>query len=167
MKFFIEIFLSKLRNEKKYTPEPGEQGMINGKEPGEAIVNLTKLRRDKAARSHLFEKYYNMCFLDKDPEDDGGDTSDESVWEHRVIQNVVWGRRLGHVVDTVIISTNDDPPDQVTAQTYQINAALLSMIRDSPHNTRRIKSQINVNLTVDSDPDSSESDAPAGHIASI
>jgi len=88
------------------TIEPGEQRWINGKEPGEPAVTLTRLRKDKAARSGLFEKYYNMCFVDTDPENDkpeGGDLSDESEWEHRVIQNVVWARRKGFVVESIII----------------------------------------------------------------
>ena len=48
--------------------EPGEQGKINGREPGQPRVSLTNLRKDKTAQSWLFEKYYNMSFVDKNPE---------------------------------------------------------------------------------------------------
>ena len=48
--------------------ETGEQGKINGREPGQPRVGLVKLRIDKSAVSWLFEKYYNMTFVDKNPE---------------------------------------------------------------------------------------------------
>ena len=40
--------------------EPGEQGRINGKEPGEDPVSLGRLKRDNAAKGWLFTKYYDM-----------------------------------------------------------------------------------------------------------
>ena len=61
----------------------GEQGHINGKEPGEETVLLTKLKRDRSAQLWLFEKYYPMHFVDKTP-DGGADAEpneDESTWE--------------------------------------------------------------------------------------
>ena len=80
------------------TITPEEQGWINGKEPGKPQVSLTQLRKNKSARSGLFEKYFKMAFLDKNPEDDDDvDVNDESNWEHRVIQNVGWTRRKGYV----------------------------------------------------------------------
>ena len=125
--------------------EPGEQGKINGREPGQPRVSLTNLRKDKHAQSWLFEKYYNMSLVDKNPsEEDDTDVpplADPTKWEHRRIQNVVWGRRVGWVVDTVIIG--DDSGD---TETYYIDEFLLRMIRDSTANSRRIKSKI-VNLT--------------------
>ena len=150
------------------TITPREQGWINGKEPGKPVVSLTKLRKDKTAQSGLFEKYYKMCFLDKNPEDedeDDFDVDDEANWEHRVIQNVVWSRRKGYVVETVIMPTDSEEADQATKETYKININLLKMIRLSPHNTRRIKSQMNaVAQSADTDnppasPHNSDSDS--------
>ena len=45
--------------------EPGELGRITGREPEQPVVSLTKLKKDHAAKSWLFNKYYNMCFVDK------------------------------------------------------------------------------------------------------
>ena len=50
--------------------ESGEQGRINGREPGQPVVGLTELKKDHAAKSWLFNKYYNICFVDKTPETD-------------------------------------------------------------------------------------------------
>ena len=63
--------------------EPGEQGRINGREPGQPIVGLTQLKRDNAAKSWLFDKYYLMQFVNKNPEGDASDEPllDESLWE--------------------------------------------------------------------------------------
>ena len=75
--------------------EPGEQARINGREPDQPAIPLTQLKKDNAAKSWLFEKYYNMCFVDKNPESEGSDApslSDEEDWEHRVVRNVVWWR---------------------------------------------------------------------------
>ena len=68
--------------------EPGEQGKINGKEPGEPEVNLTDLHKDHVAKSWLFEKYFDMHFLDKNLHGaaDDGPLEDESEWEHHVIE---------------------------------------------------------------------------------
>ena len=122
------------------TIESDEQGKVNGREPGQPRVSLTDLRKDKAAQSWLFEKYFNMSFVNRNPESDDPDAPplpDQSKWEHRRIQNVVWSRRIGWVVDTVIIG--DDSGD---SQTYFIDALLHRMIRDSPANSRQIKSKI-------------------------
>ena len=63
--------------------EPGEQGRINGREPGAPVVGLTQLKRDAAAKSWLFEKYYNMNFLDKNPEGDDDEPAlqNQDEWE--------------------------------------------------------------------------------------
>ena len=84
--------------------EPGEQGKINGREPGEPVVRLTALKRDNVAKSWLFEKYYNMFFVDKNPEGDAdADALDnEEDWEHRVIHNVVRWRHKGYAVETAL-----------------------------------------------------------------
>ena len=115
--------------------EPGEQGRINGREPGAPRVNLTQLRKDHSARSWLFEKYYKMCLVDKSPE--GDDLSDEDEWEHRTIRDIKWWRSKGYTVETVLRDSPDDPE----VQRYFINTTLHQMIRDSPHNTRPMASQ--------------------------
>ena len=43
---------------------------INGKEPGQPKVSLTQLKKDKGSQSWFFEKYYNMTFVDKNPDAD-------------------------------------------------------------------------------------------------
>ena len=65
--------------------EPGEQGEINGREPGAPVVALTQLKRDAAAKSWLFEKYYNMNFLDRNPEgvDDDPPLQNQDEWERK------------------------------------------------------------------------------------
>ena len=120
--------------------EPGEQGRINGKEPGKPTVTLTNLRKDNIAKSWLFEKYYGMKFVDKNPEGDAedDDLTDESCWEHRVIKNIVWWRLHGYSVETHLYG---DPESQ-SIEKYLINSTLHNMIRDSPHNTRPICSQV-------------------------
>ena len=81
----------------------------------------------------------------EEPDPDAGPLADPSKWEHRKIQNVVWARRQGHVVDTVIIDHDDDGE---TTEDYVIDETLMQMIRASPHNTRQIKSKvINPNST--------------------
>ena len=121
--------------------EIGEQRKINGREPGEAVVPLTQLKKDNAAKSWLFEKYYKMCFLDKNPEAETAadePLSDEEDWEHRVITNVVWWRHRGYAVETALYGS----PESQSIEKYQINSHLHEMIRDSPHNVRSMASQI-------------------------
>ena len=139
--------------------EPGEQGRIDGKEPGQPIVRLTQLKRDNAAKSWLFDKYYQMEFVDKNPEGDADDEplDDESLWERtcvsclfdshhahhthmhshstidRVIKDIVWCRRQGYVVETAL---RGGGVSNQSIQIYDINVTLHDMIRDSPHNTR-------------------------------
>ena len=153
--------------------EPGEQGKINGKEPGQPRVSLTQLRADKSAVSWLFEKYYNMVFVDKNPEADEADAEileDASLWEHRRVINIVWSRRLGYVADTMLIGdTSDD-----NCERYIIDTTLIEMIRASPHNTRRMKSMLHVTLTQpDPNPDVNQtqpdpdSDTPSGEVEDV
>ena len=122
--------------------EPGEQGRINGKEPDQPAVTLTTLRRDNAAKSWLYEKYINMNFLDKNPEQgpDAPALEDETEWEHRVVTNVVWYRRKGHAVETAIRGAT---VDNQSHEKYFINEKLLQMIRMSPYNTKTMASQLN------------------------
>ena len=119
--------------------EPGEQGRINGQEPGQPPVTLTNLKKDNVAKSWLFEKYYGIKFVDKNPEGDAedDDLQDDSGWEHRVIKNIVWWRHQGYAVETHLYG---DPESQ-SIERYLINSTLHKMIRDSPHNTRQMSSQ--------------------------
>ena len=143
--------------------EDGEQGKINGKEPGQSVVPLTRLRKDNAAKSWLFEKYIHMHFVDKNPEGLAGDDplEDESEWEYRVIVNVVWWRSHGHAVLTKLVNVTTD--DQVIEK-YLINDSLHTMIRDSTHNVKRMASEINAAATATTDPDpaGATSTTPAG-----
>ena len=118
--------------------EPGEQGRINGREPGAPVVSLTDLRKNQASKSWLFEKYYNLCFLDKNPEGNDGDPplENESQWEHRIIKNIVWWRRNGFSVESCLYGTHE------SIDKYLITPTLHEMIRDSPHNTCEMYTQI-------------------------
>ena len=119
--------------------ESGEQRRINGQEPGQPPITLTNLKKDNAAKSWLFEKYYGIKFVDKNPEGDAedDDLQDDSCWEHRVIKNIVWWKKKGYAVDTHLYG---DPESQ-SIERYLINSTLHKMIRDSPHNTRQMSSQ--------------------------
>ena len=119
--------------------ELGELGRITGREPGQPVVSLTALKRDHAAKSWLFNKYYNICFVDKNPEGnaDAPPLQDESEWEHRVVKQIVWWRRKGFAVETHL----HGDVDVQSIEPYPINVALHAMIRDSPRNTRRMLSQ--------------------------
>jgi len=135
--------------------EPGEQGRINGKEPGSPAVGLQALKKDKEAKSWLFEKYFDMCFVDKNPEGAAEDPplDDPNLWEHRVIQNIVWTRRKGYMVESAL---RGDPEEQ-SIIVYDINVKLLDMIRASPHNVRRrMHSQLQQNNPNSNDAESTE-----------
>ena len=121
--------------------EPGEQGKINGKEPGKPRIPLGELKKDKVAQSWLFEKYYSMCFCDKNPfgGPDDPDLSDEEKFEHRVITNIGWLRLEGYAVCTKIYGN----PERQSMEKYHINETLHDMIRSSPHNTKKMASEMN------------------------
>lgn len=121
--------------------EPGEQGKIDGKEPGQPVVRLTELKRDHAAKSWLFQKYYRMHFVDKNPEGDGDSAplEDENEWEHRIILNVVWWRHHGYAVETAL---KDVGVQDQSLEKYLINDSLHEMIRTSPHNLHTMASRV-------------------------
>ena len=114
--------------------ESGEQGKLNGKEPGKAVVPLKNLSRDNAAKSWLFEKYYQMYFVDMNPEGAADDDplEDEDQWEHRVITNVVWWRHKGYAVETRLRLRTGEVEQSI--ERYMINENLHRMIRASPYN---------------------------------
>ena len=109
-------------------------GKITGREPGQPRVPLAVLKKDNAAKFWLFNKYYNLNFVDKNPEGEV-DLTDEASWEHRVIKNVVWFRRHGYALETTI---KDVPMDDQSIERYFINEQMIEMIRASPHNVNRI-----------------------------
>ena len=128
--------------------EKGEQGKINGREPGEPRVMLTELKKDNAAKSWLFEKYYNLCFVDRptNPESDDAEVEplpDENEWEHMIIKNIVWWKTKGFSVETALYGETEESHSQ-SFEKYLINSKLHEMIRDSPHNTRQMASEIHV-----------------------
>ena len=61
---------------------------------------------------------------------------DESDWEHRVIKNIVWWRSRGYTVESYKWGTHE------SIDNYLINSCLFEMIRDSPHNTCHMYTQI-------------------------
>ena len=82
----------------------------------------------------------DMYFVDKNPYGDNDvPLEDETEWEHRYVTNVTWFRRTGYALTTAIRGATMD--DQ-SHETYFINESLLEMIRDSPHNTKLMASQL-------------------------
>ena len=134
--------------------ETGEQGKINGREPGRPAVGLTELKKDNAAKSWLFEKYYDMCFVDKNPEGDelAPPLADKSKWEHRIIKDVVWWRSYGYTVETHL----QGGVANQSVKKYQINRSLLRMIRESPNNKCAMFTKEGSNDDDDSDGDGSD-----------
>ena len=138
--------------------EPMEQLRINGMRGGKRKILLTNLKKDNAAKSWLFRKYYKMHFVDKNPEDPRADAPalDENEWEHRVIKDICWSRGKGWSVETFL-------RDGITNQSiepYQINENLHEMIRNSPYNTRRMLSSGEVTGSeVDGDDDIFDTDS--------
>ena len=121
------------------------------KEPGKPVVGLTELKKDNAAKSWLFEKYYNMYFVDKNPEGDASADalSDEDEWENCIIRNIVWWRHRGYAVETALHGT----PIVQSIERYQINSSLHAMIRDSEYNSRVMASRINTDPVEAETPD--------------
>ena len=121
--------------------EDGEQGKINGREPGQRRVTLSALKKSNASKSWLFEKYFNMHFVDNNPEGtvDSDPLPDENDWEHRVITNIVWWRNNGWSVLTKLRGATVE--DQ-SIERYLITEVLHNMIRASPHNTHVMASQL-------------------------
>ena len=155
--------------------EPGEQNKINGREPGQPRRGLVAVKADNAGKSWLFQKYCEMCFVDKNPDGDAEDEplEDESLWEHRVIRNIVWSRNRGWVVDIALYGE----PETQSFETYEINISLIEMIRASPHNTRTMISEQNnpqetnqedsTNDSEDDNDDGDESESVEGEVASV
>ena len=131
--------------------EDGEQGKINGKEPGQPHVPLVILRKDNEAKSWLFEKYIHMHFVDKNPsgDADAAPLDDENEWEHRVITNVAWWRSNGYAVMTKLRNATTE---EQSHEKYLINDSLHQMIRSLPHNVKDIESQINAETTAPAAP---------------
>ena len=61
--------------------------------------------------------------------------TDQSKWEYRIIKDVVWWRAKGYAVETQLTHLRGGVSTQ-SVEKYQINRALLQMIRNSPHNKR-------------------------------
>ena len=134
--------------------EPGEQLKINGMKGKTRKVSLTEVKKDGAAKSWLFRKYYNIHFVDKNPEDIRAEAKplQESEWEHRVIKDIVWSRGYGWYTETCL----KDRISNQSIEFYHINKKLHDMIRNSPHNTRAMESRIDEDKSDDSGEDSSD-----------
>lgn len=114
--------------------EPGEQLKVNGMRGGKRVVLLTDLKKDNLAKGWLFHKYYNMHFVDKNPDTLQADAEplEEGEWEHRVIKDITWSRGKGWAAETFL----KDCFANQSIEPYHINENLHQMIRDSPHNVR-------------------------------
>ena len=146
---WVNVMLDKLTTEDSSSPspssdpdestfndfmEPGEQLKVNGMRGEKRVVGLTALKKDNLAKGWLFHKYYNMHFVDKNPEVVEADAEplQESEWEHRVIKDISWSRGKGWSAETFL----KDCFANQSIEPYRINEKLHEMIRDSPHNVR-------------------------------
>ena len=115
--------------------EAWEQNAIDGKGTG-ARINLTDVKKDKSAKFKLQEKYKDMHFVDKSPEPTDGDVP-EAQWEHRKILGLGWeifkGWRLETKIHTDLAGSS---------ALYLVNDELIRMIRDSPFNTKQMRSRM-------------------------
>ena len=95
----------------------------------------------------FFCKYYNIAFVDKNPEGDADADGliDERDWEHRVIKDIVWERKQGYVVETALLGG----VAHQSIERYEINPKLHDMIRASPHNERPMFSELSNTSDVD------------------
>ena len=100
--------------------------------------------KDKKSDSRMYRlrsKYRLMHFVDKNPHGDNANESDlanEECWEYRVII-----RGVGWTVDSVVSASGDLSNTHGTdRQSYVVNDELLRMIRESPHNERRMQSEL-------------------------
>ena len=59
--------------------QKGKHGKINGKEPGLAVIGLTRLKEMSSCKIWLYTKYYSMISVDKNPEGEDGDEPLEDV----------------------------------------------------------------------------------------
>ena len=122
--------------------EDGEQGKINGREPGQPRITLSALKKSNAAKSWLFEKYFGMHFVDNNPEGnaESDPLPDPNDWEHRVITNIVWWRNNGW---SVLTKLRGAAVQDQSLERYLITEVLHKMIRESPHNTHVMASVLN------------------------
>ena len=77
--------------------QEGEQGKINGKEPGLATIGLARLKKMSSCKIWLYSKYYGIIFLDKNPEGENDDEplGDEQLWEEHEIFDMSWVKKKG------------------------------------------------------------------------
>ena len=119
--------------------EDWEQRAINGQGPG-ARLSLADVKKDKAAMFRLDSKYKGMFFVDKDPDGETGwpegAAARQEAWEERKIMGIVWMKRKGWGVETKI-ATNL----MGEGEPYEINSALIQMIRCSDRNVRPMASK--------------------------
>lgn len=100
-------------------------------------LRLGVVKRNKQSRFRLQEKYKNLCFVDKDPDNDnnfyetggGAGPMPTAAWEHRKILGLTWENRKGWRVETKICNDMSGP-----STNYVINEVLIRMIRDSSRN---------------------------------
>lgn len=102
---------------------------------------LSDVKKDKPAMFKLQTKYKGMFFLDKDPDGEtgwpDGAPAAEEEWEHRKIMGIVWMNRKGWGVETKVATDL-----RGGGLPYEINSALLAMIRCSEKNTKQMKSKV-------------------------
>ena len=116
------------------TFEDWEQNAIDGCGPGDRIP-LGAVKRNRAARFRLQEKYKGLCFVDKDPDGDAryyegdGDPLPRNQWENRVIIGLIWQNHNGWRLETKLC---DDPTGAKTD--YLMNENMIRMIKESTRN---------------------------------
>ena len=113
--------------------EPGEQEKIDGT-GGAVRRGLVSVKQNQAFKGWLYNKYKEIHLVDKNPEGKAGeeDLEDPEEWEHRLITDIKWIKRVGWGANTKLYGI----PVMQDIQTFHINTELHRMIGQSPHNTR-------------------------------
>ena len=114
--------------------EDWEQNAVDGTGPGPRIP-LGAVKRNRAQRFRLHEKYKDMCFVDKDPDGDNeyyegnGGPLPDTQWENRKIIGLIWQNHRGWRLETKLC---DNPTGQST--NYIANENMIRMIKESTRN---------------------------------
>ena len=114
--------------------EDWEQNAIDGSGPGPQI-SLGTVKRDRAMRFRLQDKYKGLCFVDKDPDGDNeyyegiGDPLPNAQWENRKIIGLIWQNHNGWRLETKLCHDLTGP-----SANYLMNPTTIRMIKESTRN---------------------------------
>ena len=119
--------------------EDWEKNAVDGTGPGPAIP-LGVVKKNRAAKFRLQEKYQGLFFTDKDPDGAAGyyETSGanqsppqpEDKWEHHKIIGLIWENHRGFRLETKLCSSLTG-----TSSTYFVDPFMIRMIKECTLNS--------------------------------